>query len=104
MAYVDPSAIKTEPPNGAKFTEKFPLVKAENLAPFGEIDPESVQIRISGFGLVPSEFDAASKTVSFKFKQNLQEKEYFVIVTMRAQGRRLETRWSFTFNRAKQAK
>jgi len=103
VAHVDPLAIKTEPPNGAKITEEFPLLKAD-LTPFGDIDPESVQMRISGFGLVPSEFDAASKTVSFRLKQNLQEKEYFVIVTMRAEGRRLETRWSFTFNRAKQAK
>jgi hypothetical protein len=51
---------------------------------------------------VPAEYDAASKAVSFRLRQNLQEKEYFVIVSARAEGRRLEARWSFTFTRAKQ--
>lgn len=96
MAQVDPATIETEPPDGAKITEQFPLLKA-NLAPFGEIEPGSIQMRISGIGLVPAEYDSASKTLSFRLRQNLQEKEYFVIVSMRAEGRRLETRWSFTF-------
>jgi len=100
VARIDSSAIETQPSNGAKITDEFPLLKA-NLAPFGDIDPKSVQMRISGFGLVPAEYDAASKTVSFKLKQNLQEKEYFIIVSMQAGGRRLETRWSFTYTRAR---
>jgi hypothetical protein len=58
-------------------------------------------MRISGIGLVAAEYDAASKSVSFKLKQNLQEKDYIVIVSMQADGRRLETRWSFTFTRVK---
>jgi hypothetical protein len=100
VATIDSSAIETQPPNGAKVSEEFPLLSA-NLAPFGDIDPKSVQMRISGFGLVPAEYDPTSKTVSFKLKQNLQEKDYIVIVSMQAGGRRLETRWSFTFTRSK---
>jgi peptidoglycan/xylan/chitin deacetylase (PgdA/CDA1 family) len=100
VAAIDFSAIETQPPNGAKVSEEFPLLKA-SLAPFGNIDPKSVQMRISGIGLVAAEYDAASKSVSFKLKQNLQEKDYIVIVSMQADGRRLETRWSFTFTRVK---
>ena len=100
LATINSSAIETQPPNGAKVSDEFPLLRA-NLAPLGDIDPKSVQMRISGFGLVPAEYDPASKTVSFKLKQNLQEKDYIVIVSMQAGGRRLETRWSFTFTRSK---
>jgi peptidoglycan/xylan/chitin deacetylase (PgdA/CDA1 family) len=100
VASIDSTAIETQPPNGAKVSDEFPLLRA-NLAPLGDIDPKSVQMRISGFGLVPAEYDPASKTVSFKLKQNLQEKDYIVIVSMQAGGRRLETRWSFTFTRSK---
>jgi peptidoglycan/xylan/chitin deacetylase (PgdA/CDA1 family) len=101
VAQIDSSRIETQPRNGEKITEESPLLRA-NLAPFGNIDPDSVQMRISGLGLVPAEYDAASKAVSFRLRQNLQEKEYFVIVSARAEGRRLEARWSFTFTRAKQ--
>lgn len=100
-AQVDASTIETEPPNGAVIKEEFPLLKA-NLAPFGNIEIDSVQMRISGFGLVPAEYDPASKTLSFKLKQNLQEKEYSVIVSLRADGKRMETRWNFTFTRSGQ--
>jgi peptidoglycan/xylan/chitin deacetylase (PgdA/CDA1 family) len=100
-AQVETSAIETEPPNGAIVKEEFPLLKA-NLSPFGNIDPESVQMRISGFGLVPAQYDPASKTLSFRLKQNLQEKQYSVIVSLRADGRRMETRWNFTFTRSAQ--
>jgi peptidoglycan/xylan/chitin deacetylase (PgdA/CDA1 family) len=103
VAQVNSSTIKTEPPDGAVVTEEFPVLKA-NLAPFGNIDADSVQMRISGFGLVPAQYDPASQTLSFRLKQNLQEKEYSVIVSLRADGKRIETRWKFTFSGARQAR
>jgi hypothetical protein len=102
-AQVDSSTIETEPPDGSVVTEAFPVLKA-NLAPFGNIDAESVQMRISGFGIVPAQYDPASKILTFRLKQNLQEKEYSVIVSFHADGRRMETRWKFTFSGARQAR
>jgi peptidoglycan/xylan/chitin deacetylase (PgdA/CDA1 family) len=102
-AHVDSSTIETEPPDGSVVTEAFPVLKA-NLAPFGNIDAESVQMRISGFGIVPAQYDPASKILTFRLKQNLQEKEYSVIVSFHADGRRMETRWKFTFSGARQAR
>ncbi len=102
LAQVDVSSIETQPRDGATVTEEFPLLKA-NLAPFGNVDADSVQMRVSGIGPVPAEYDPATKTLSGKLKEHLQEKEYSVIVSLRADGRRAETRWRFTFARTRQA-
>ncbi|HET7239361.1 MAG TPA: hypothetical protein VFI76_10050, partial [Terrimicrobiaceae bacterium] len=74
LAQVDVSSIETQPRDGATVTEEFPLLKA-NLAPFGNVAADSVQMRVSGIGPVPAEYDPATKTLSGKLKEHLQEKE-----------------------------
>jgi hypothetical protein len=64
----------------------------------GQIDPASVEMRISGLGTVPAKYDAATKTVSYKVTEKLHDKNYSVILSAKVQGKRVETRWSFQFD------
>jgi hypothetical protein len=62
----------------------------------GEVEPNSVEMRISGFGLVPARYDPKTKLVSYEFTQNLVPKSYTVILSAKVKGRKVETRWNFT--------
>jgi hypothetical protein len=62
----------------------------------GNVDPKSVEMRVSGFGVVPAKYDPATKLVSYEFTQNLVPKTYTVILTATADGQKVETRWDFT--------
>lgn len=87
---------KTQPAEGETVRELKPLISAD-LSSMGEIDPESIEMRISGFGLVSAKFDAATKMVSYQPTQKLRDKSYTVIVAAKSKGRKVETRWSFNF-------
>jgi hypothetical protein len=52
-----PLAMLTEPLNDQHITEPKPTIK--DLASMGDVDPRSVEMRISGFGLVPAVLIAA---------------------------------------------
>lgn len=99
MAYaqVAPEAMVTEPAQGATVSNPLPLISA-NLSSLGEIDPGSVEMRISGLGLVPAQYDAATKTVSFQTTQRLSQKNYTVILSAKVKGKKVESRWSFSFD------
>jgi peptidoglycan/xylan/chitin deacetylase (PgdA/CDA1 family) len=87
----------TKPMDGETIGEPKPLIKA-NLATLGEIDPGSVEMRISGFGPVPVKYDAASKTATFQMTQKLREPEYTVFISAKSKGKKLETKWNFKYD------
>jgi hypothetical protein len=62
----------------------------------GNVEPSSVEMRVSGFGVVPAKYDPATKLVSYEFTQNLVPKTYTVILSAMVDGRKVETRWDFT--------
>ena len=98
MAQLAASSMATAPMEGETISDPKPLVKA-NLATMGAVDPASVEMRISGFGVVPATFDPATKIVSFKLTtQPLRDKNYTVIVSAKVGGKKAETRWSFNFD------
>ena len=100
MAQLAASSMATEPMEGETVSDPKPLLKA-NLATMGAVEPGSVEMRISGFGLVPCTYDAASKTVSYKpTTQPLRDKNYTVIISAKVGGKKVETRWSFNFDPA----
>jgi len=76
-----------------------PTIKA-NLASMGNVDPKSVEMRISGFGLVPAIYDPKTKLVTYALTQKLVPKMYTVILTAKVNGKRVETRWDFTVDPA----
>ncbi len=93
------AAMLTEPLNDQHITEPKPTIKA-NLASMGDVDPKSVEMRISGFGLVPAVYDPKTKLVTYVFTQKLVPKMYTVILTAKVNGKKVETRWDFTVDAA----
>src|SRR5258708_23662322 len=91
------AAMLTEPLNDQHITEPKPTIKA-NLASMGGVDPKSVEMRISGFGLVPAVYDPKTKLVTYAFTQKLVPKMYIVILTAKVNGKKVEPRWDFTVN------
>ncbi len=89
--------IKTEPPDGATVASSRPLLKA-NLSPFGAVDPGSIQMRVSGLGLVPASYDAKTQTVSYQVTQKLRDESCVVILSAKAGGKKVEAHWSFTID------
>jgi len=89
------AAMVTQPMNDEKISNTRPVIKA-NLASMGNVEPTSVEMRISGFGVVPAKYDPATKLISYEFTQNLVPKTYTVILSATVDGRKVETRWDFT--------
>ena len=89
------AAMVTQPMNDERIANTRPVIKA-NLASMGNVEPGSVEMRVSGFGVVPAKYDPATKLVSYEFTQNLVPKTYTVILSATVDGRKVETRWDFT--------
>jgi peptidoglycan/xylan/chitin deacetylase (PgdA/CDA1 family) len=83
----------TQPKDGETVNEP-PEIKT-NLATFGNVDPKSVTMRISGFGLVPAIYDPETKLVSYKMTQKPYARQVTVIVSATVNGKKTEARWSF---------
>jgi peptidoglycan/xylan/chitin deacetylase (PgdA/CDA1 family) len=93
---VMPAAVTmvTQPMEGETVSDPSPEIKA-NIAAFGNVDPKSVTMRISGVGLVPATYDPQTKLVSYKVSQKLYSGQVTVIVGATVNGRKTEARWSF---------
>ncbi|MBV8969858.1 MAG: polysaccharide deacetylase family protein [Verrucomicrobia bacterium] len=93
------ASMVTEPMNEEHVKTPQPKLRA-NLATMGEIDPGSVEMRVSGYGVVPAKFDPQTKLVSYDFTEKLLPKTYTVIVSAKVKGKRVETHWVFTVDAA----
>lgn len=91
---VQASTLQTQPAEGETVRTALPLIKA-NLSTMGPIEPGSVQVRISGLGLVPASFDEKTQTVSYQVTQKLRDKTCTVIVGAKSGVKRVEASWSF---------
>ncbi|MDD5199465.1 MAG: polysaccharide deacetylase family protein [Terrimicrobiaceae bacterium] len=91
------AGVITEPMQGETISDPKPTLKI-NLATFGAVDPKSVEMRISGFGLVPATYDAPSQLLSYPMHQRLRESDVTVIVSARAGGRKAVTNWTFHYD------
>lgn len=89
----------TEPMNNSVINEAKPTVRA-NLSSLGAVEAGSIEMRVSGFGLVPAQYDAGSKMISYTFLQPLRPGQVTVIVTGKAGAQKVETRWSFKYDPA----
>ena len=102
LAQMASASMITQPMQGETITNSKPVIKA-NLATMGDVDPKSVEMRISGLGKVPAQYDAATKTVSYAVPQPLVDKNYSVILNATVGGKRAETRWDFNYDPTKAA-
>jgi peptidoglycan/xylan/chitin deacetylase (PgdA/CDA1 family) len=89
------ASMLTQPMSDEHITDLKPTIKA-NLASMGDVDPSSVEMRVSGYGIVPAKYDPKTRLISYAFTQNLVPRTYTVIIAAKAGGRRVETRWNFT--------
>ena len=94
VAEVGAANLSTEPADGTTVRSALPLIKA-NLSGIGQIDPASVQLRISGLGLVPASFDPKTGVVSYQVTQKLREKSCTVILSAKSGDKKVETHWTF---------
>ena len=94
VAAIGAQDLQVEPADGSTVRTALPLVKA-NLSRVGQIDPASVQLRISGLGLVPATFDPKTGVVSYQVTQKLRDKSCTVILTAKSGDKKVETHWTF---------
>ena len=94
VAEVGAKDLSTQPGDGETVRTALPLIKA-NLSPLGAMDAGSVQMRVSGLGVVPATFDPKSGTVSYQVTQKLHEKMCSVIISAKSEGKKVETHWTF---------
>ena len=88
-------SLDTEPADNATVADPKPLIKV-NTSSFGEVDPASLAMRVSSLGSVNAKYDPATKTYSYQPTRNLNDNRYTVIVTGKANGKKMEARWGFT--------
>lgn len=84
----------TQPMQGEVISNPYPEIRA-NLATLGNIDPKSVEMRLSGFGIVPAKYNPETKTISYQCTRRIREKTCTVLISARANGKRVETQWTF---------
>jgi len=91
------TSINPQPADGSTASSK-PLIKA-NLGAIGGIEPGSLQMRVSGLGLVPAKYDPASTTISYQVTQPLHGDTCSVIVEAKIGGKKAEAQWSFSLSK-----
>jgi peptidoglycan/xylan/chitin deacetylase (PgdA/CDA1 family) len=95
VAEVGATELSTQPANGETVRTALPLIKA-NVSGLGQIDPTSIQMRVSGLGVVPASYDAKAGTISYQVTQKLRDKTCSVILSAKsADGKKVETHWTF---------
>ncbi len=102
VAEVAAAAVHPQPADGATVTDPNTAIQA-NVSAMGAIDPGSIEMRISGYGLVKPNYDEATKMVSYRPEPPLSDKHYTVILSAQAGGNRVESRWSFSFGPSAEA-
>jgi peptidoglycan/xylan/chitin deacetylase (PgdA/CDA1 family) len=94
VAEVGATNLSTQPTDGETIRTALPLIKA-NLSGIGAIDPGSVQMRVSGLGVVPASYDPKTGTVAYQVTQKLRDKSCTVILSAKSQGKKIEAHWTF---------
>jgi peptidoglycan/xylan/chitin deacetylase (PgdA/CDA1 family) len=94
VAEVGSKDLTTQPADGETVRTALPVIKA-NLGSIGQIEPGSVQMRVSGLGLVPASFDPKTGMVSYQVPQKLRDKTCTVILSAKSAGKKVETHWTF---------
>jgi peptidoglycan/xylan/chitin deacetylase (PgdA/CDA1 family) len=94
VAEVATTNLSTQPADGETVRTALPLIRA-NLSGIGQIDPNSVQLRVSGLGLVPASFDSKTGVVAYQVTQKLRDKSCTVILSAKSGGKKVEAHWTF---------
>lgn len=93
VAEIGAANLQSKPADGETVRTAMPLITA-NLSSFGQIDPGSVLMRVSGLGVVPVSFDPKTNVVSYQVTQKLRDR-VTVIVEAKSGGKKVEAHWMF---------
>lgn len=74
--------VQVTPANNSTITERSPLIEA-NLVRLGTIVPESIRVRVSGYGVVPAEFDPQTFVLRYQVPSKLRREECVVSITFK---------------------
>jgi peptidoglycan/xylan/chitin deacetylase (PgdA/CDA1 family) len=94
VAEVGAANLSTQPADGETVRTALPLIRA-NVTGLGQIDPGSLQMRVSGLGIVPASYDPKTGTVSYQVAQKLRDKSCTVFLTAKSEGKKVEAHWTF---------
>src|SRR5437773_5202215 len=94
VAEVGAANLSTQPADGETVRTALPLIKAK-ISGLGHIDPGSIQMRVSGLGVVPATYDPKTGTVSYQVAQKLRDKSCTVILSAKSEGKKVEAHWTF---------
>ena len=94
VSAVGAADVSPQPADGDTVRTALPLIKA-NLSSIGQIDPASVQLRLSGLGLVPASYDPKTGAVTYQVTQKLRDKTCTVILTAKSGDKKVEVHWTF---------
>jgi hypothetical protein len=97
-AQLGAAPMVTQPMNGQHINDSTPTIKA-NWRLCLNVDANSVEMRVSGVGLVRANYEPKSKVVTNVSTVKLLPKTSTVILSARVNGRKLETRRNFTVDR-----
>jgi peptidoglycan/xylan/chitin deacetylase (PgdA/CDA1 family) len=89
--------VVVSPAHRETIGEDRPEIRAE-LAPLGEIDPKTLEMRVSGLGQVKPEFDPATGVLRYRPAQRLHHRDITVSITTRVKGKKTETAWQFAID------
>jgi hypothetical protein len=92
--------VELRPQPDSTITERLPLIEA-NLARLGGVVPDSITLRVSGFGTVPVEFDPATQTVSCRVMQRMRVDRCTATLSFRRIGADKDevVNWQFKIDR-----
>ena len=99
VAEISSESLQAQPASGETVKTALPLMRA-NLASMGPIDPGTVQMRVSGLGVVPATFDEKTQTISYQPTQKLRDKSCTVIIGGKSGDKKVEASWTFSIDDA----
>src|SRR5438128_12280737 len=94
VAAVGAATLSTQPADGETVRTALPLIKA-NVSALGQIDPATIQMRVSGLGMVPASYDPKTGTVAYQVTQKLRDKTCTVILSAKSGDKKFEAHWTF---------
>ena len=94
------SRIKVWPENGKEIIDRLPSILVD-VSAYVAIEPDSISMKVSGFGDVPVAYDEDSGIISWEVKSKLRAAKYMVNLSFREinNKKRHFAEWFFLVNR-----
>ena len=91
--------VTTWPADGQSIANRLPEIQVD-LSKLSGVNSDSIVVRVTGFGLVPHEYDPGSGIVSYQIPQRIRSESCGVQVSFRHSGNSDQEviAWNFTIN------